>query len=148
VGHPGETYDPFSHVPETLLGSGGGAGCFKSKDGSVGYAPGGDGGGAIIIRVYNLRLDGQIYVNGGGDWSACGSGSGGLVLIVADHIEGNGNIHACGGAYGSRGGDGRIIIRSPDAHTSTIFNTGQIDCYPAAKIEKNLDFPDLSSLRL
>jgi hypothetical protein len=149
VGHPGETYDPFLHVPETLLGSGGGTGCYEYSNGSLVYRGGSRGGGAIIIRVHTLRLDGSIWANGElNEVYYGGGGSGGLVLIVADHIEGSGIIEARGGLGSCEGGDGHIIIRSPDANTTKIFYTGQVECYPTAKIENNLDFPDLSSLRL
>jgi hypothetical protein len=154
VGQPGETYAPFSSIPRSLLGSGGGA---SSIDGS-----GGSGGGAIIIRVHTLINNGTICANGQDGLKGSkgevggGGGSGGLVLIVAEHVLGNGTIKAIGGAgsttsknpyvdKGGRGGDGHIIIRSPDPES--ILN-GKMKCTPPAKIVHNLDFPDLSSLQL
>jgi hypothetical protein len=115
---------------------------------------GGNGGGAIILRVHTLVNNGKIRANGASGGyqfgSGGGGGSGGLVLIVADHVLGDGTIEAKGGlggsvyeydehSWGGRGGDGHIIIRSPDVR-------GQMKCTPNAKIENTLDFPDLSSL--
>jgi hypothetical protein len=158
----GIKYDPFSQIPNTLLGSGGGSSDEETK--------GGNGGGAIIIRAHTLRNDGEIsciggdgFVSGSGKYfHGGGGGSGGLVLIVANHVEGSGCITVQGGKgglsdeniynyiprslifrCGGNGGDGHIIIRSPDAQS---ISTGQMKCKPAAKLENNLDFPDLSSL--
>ena len=106
------------------LGSGGGA---------WGDMDGGDGGGLIIIRAENIRLDGAIKANGGeSGGSAAGDGSGGSVNIVTAGLEGNGTIQANGGGNGdgSGGGGGRIAIRYsgaltlPETNISAIGGTG------------------------
>jgi hypothetical protein len=88
------------------------------------------------------------------------------VLIVADHVLGNGRIEALGGSgygsltpspeelknepskhshYGGRGGDGHIIIRSPDLPS---IRDGKMKCYPICRRGFNIELPDLRSLRL
>jgi hypothetical protein len=148
IGRAGDVYDPFSQLPNTLLGSGGG-GSAHTYQGNVNYLDG-NGGGAIIIRAHTLINNGFIKSNGNEGRRSGGGGSGGLVLIVADHVRGEGVIQALGGKSGSdfemweeilggRGGDGHIIIRSPDL-------SGNMKYTPQPKIEYSLDFPDLSTL--
>jgi hypothetical protein len=158
VGRGGQKYDPFAKIPQTLLGSAGGGGCLVSLFDHL-AAKGGEGGGAIILRVHTLRNNGSIRARGhGGAFSreaGGGGGSGGLVLIVADRVFGAGSIRAVGGDGGSSptsaksfsaggsGGDGVILIRSPDAFS---VSSGAINCNPLFKLENNLDFPDLGPL--
>jgi hypothetical protein len=125
IGVVGDTYDPFSQLPRTLLGSGGGGNSEHS---------GGPGGGAVIIRTHSLVYSGTIMSLGEGR-----SGSGGLVLIVAEHVLGNGRLLAY--SINRTGGAGHVIIRSPDARH-------EMNCDPAARKENNLEFPDLSGLIL
>jgi hypothetical protein len=131
VGLSGEPYDPFSQIPKSLLGSGGGGSS---------YGDGCRGGGAIIIRAHTIRIDGTVTTCGAS--SIGSSGSGGLVLIVAEHVLGDGQIEAAGG-YGECG-FGPIIIRSPDVRGKFQINAPNA----AFKIENNLNFPDLGSLPL
>jgi hypothetical protein len=93
------------------LGSGGGA--WDNEDG-------GDGGGLVIIRAENIRVDGAIIANGGESaGSAAGDGSGGTINIVTENLDGAGSIQANGGgnATGSGGGGGRIAVRYSGAFT-------------------------------
>ena len=88
------------------LGSGGGV------DRSGHYA--GEGGGAVKLEAYHMRLNGIIKANGGGG-NCCGSGSGGSIHIIAKSVEmGNSaKISAVGGhSDGHVSGVGRIRIES------------------------------------
>jgi hypothetical protein len=73
------------------LGSGGG--------GSYHWKEGGNGGGAMILTVGMLHLNGQISVDGteGADAGA-GGGSGGSLILNCKYIDGSGRITSNGGS--------------------------------------------------
>ena len=96
----GPSYDADAVMAPTALGSGGGAG-------GTDLAVGGAGGGAVVLNVTTLTVDGTIladgerpFANGG---AIGGSGSGGSIWIRAATFAG-----AASGLIRARGGDGRL----------------------------------------
>jgi len=138
-------------IAPALLGSGG-AGAHQ-------YSPssGGRGGGALHIITNDIRIDGNISVNGGtgGTYSrsvsyyGAGGGAGGSIWLEASgSIGGAGILQANGGSggfgggsyYGGGGSGGRIAVTG----SSSTF-TGKMEAYggivgtgPAGTIFKNI----------
>jgi hypothetical protein len=83
--------------------------------GALGYTVGGNGGGAVHLRVGgDLRVDGVISADGWhGSYYQGGGGSGGAILLAVRRLVGGGTVRAKGGASHSNiaaGGGGRIAI--------------------------------------
>lgn len=70
----------------------------------------GRGGGALVMMVNELDLDGTVDASGNKGSNGAGGGSGGSIFIKATSITGSGTISARGGQGG--GGGGRIAIRA------------------------------------
>jgi uncharacterized repeat protein (TIGR01451 family) len=106
------------------LGSGGGGGAGYAST-SCG-APGGAGGGILVIFAEEIDINGNLYANGNnGGNSPCdggggGGGSGGSIYLFAGHLILNTErVKAVGGSFGApgwgtwrggSGGDGRIRL--------------------------------------
>lgn len=117
-----------------FLGSGGGGGG-KGKDGYG--APGGNGGGAVIVYANELLLSGSIRANGSNGYSdANGNGGGGgggtggsIYLHLGSAPQGTNNLSVSGGnggngvshhngSNGGNGGSGRTGVDYYSAHFS------------------------------
>jgi hypothetical protein len=93
----------------------GSAAGWNGYGGTYGYTVGGNGGGAVHLRVGgDLRVDGLITADGWhGSYHQGGGGSGGAVFLAAHRFSGGGIVRAKGGiASGdvASGGGGRIAI--------------------------------------
>jgi protocatechuate 3,4-dioxygenase beta subunit len=111
AGPAGESYDS---VYQPQLAGGGGS----LKNISTGRR-GGNGGGAVILSVGQMVLNGQILAKGeqrADPGSTDSSGAGGGVWIKANAMSGTGTIDASGGSYnahfnwGGSGGGGRVAL--------------------------------------
>ena len=122
-----------------LYGGSGGGAAFYNRTICINWSPGGDGGGAVMIKSgssISVGATGQINVNGGagtnaGSWSsrgscpggsrgASGAGAGGSIKLIATNIvfaSGDNRASAEGGIGGSsgaggHGGGGRIRLEA------------------------------------
>lgn len=104
LGDPnGPRYGNPSLLP--LIGGSGGAGAFFNW--SPEGAPGGAGGGALLIastKEISMPYGGQILALGG---SGHAGGSGGGIRILCDQLDGSGNLNAAGAPSS---GSGRIRL--------------------------------------
>ncbi|MCK4521546.1 MAG: hypothetical protein KAU20_03150, partial [Nanoarchaeota archaeon] len=138
-GAAGSAYGSATKLSQ--LGSGGGgAHSYYSYDPCNAYAPGGSGGGAILLNISDtLVVNGSIFADGGVGGtvssSLChaygGGGSGGSVYIITDTFVGDGNITTNGGngnnSKGGGGGGGRIALYyTTKTFTGTTNATGGI----------------------
>jgi hypothetical protein len=103
AGPAGEPYDSV-FTPQL---AGGGASVYSTTYG----ARGGNGGGAVILNVGTLQLDGQILALGESRAPAHG-GAGGTVQVHAATLAGAGSIDVSGGGAdaGGSGGGGRVAL--------------------------------------
>jgi len=118
----GSTYG-FEKTP-TSLGSGGGDDTGESQYG-------GFGGGAIKINATNIRIDGDISMNGTNFYGqeAGGGAAGSVWLVASENLIMVGNINAVGGnghpTLGGAGGGGRIALGAGNLNfTGAIYNNG------------------------
>eukprot|EP01113_Clastostelium_recurvatum_P047889 TRINITY_DN8611_c0_g1_i3.p1 TRINITY_DN8611_c0_g1~~TRINITY_DN8611_c0_g1_i3.p1 ORF type:complete len:687 (+),score=128.26 TRINITY_DN8611_c0_g1_i3:164-2224(+) len=129
VPYPGQPYgQPFS---PTTPGSPGGSG-FYNENFEPKVAPGGHGGGVVLITARQVILDGTILANGAspfdGSCSNAGTGAGGSVSIVTGMFGGSGaglisaNGGSCTESEGAGGSGGRIYIH----YNQTSFSQRQI----------------------
>jgi hypothetical protein len=111
TGPAGEIYDSV-YQPQYAGGGG------SLKNTATGRR-GGNGGGALILNVGQLVLNGQIWAKGeqrADPGSTDSSGAGGTVLVTADTVSGAGTVDASGGSYnahfnwGGSGGGGRVVL--------------------------------------
>lgn len=82
--------------------------------------PGGNGGGALIVRASAVNIEGVVSSDGedgrSGEYDSAGGGSGGTILIEADSISITGRVSASGGLggrgweIGGAGGGGRVKV--------------------------------------
>jgi hypothetical protein len=140
-GDRGETADGYDMTRRILFGGAGGEGG-ADEDGSY-PGPGGDGGGALLMRANQVDVSGRIDASGGdgGDGrndDACGGngcgmaggggGAGGAVYLRSSSSAslGSGNVRATGGGggrcscegrsqVGGTGGVGRIGLDAPSS---------------------------------
>jgi uncharacterized repeat protein (TIGR01451 family) len=123
-----------ANLEKLYLGSGGGGGAGYSST-SCG-APGGAGGGVLVVLAQSITVSGGIEANGiAGGNSPCdggggGGGSGGSILLSATDLVLNTNkVQAIGGPYGTApggaawhggaGGVGRIRLDFTNASGTT-----------------------------
>ena len=101
-GTPNATYGDVKNP--VALGSGG------SSRGDN-FAPGGDGGGRILITASTLTVNGVLTANGtNGTGFNSGSGSGGSILLDVGTLQGTGIVRANGAAFEVGGGGGRVAV--------------------------------------
>lgn len=127
----GNVYSPLDFGNKG--GNGGGANP-DAECGVVAEQIGGLGGGIIELTATMVEIDGEVFSNGESPAGARGGGgSGGSILIKADHFLGLGDILAKGGSvpqtdgacHGGGGGGGRVSVQyTQNTYTGTLTLTG------------------------
>jgi hypothetical protein len=132
---------PFDSPYEPVYpGGGGGGGDTAWK---TGIYWGGNGGGALMLDVPELIVDGFIRTNGNGSANWGAGGAGGSIWLKTPTINGSGTIEANGGDsyHSGGGGGGRIAVyydnASFDIENSIFAYGGKHEEYMTTKPERS-----------